>query len=246
MATRKRAPVRKKDYTKNTITAWSFSRINTFEQCARKARYEYIDGFKSQTSAAMEHGSLVHDALERWVKYGDPRPKILDEYWDYWGEHVEFLREIEAGVECEWAWDERWKECSWFSGNVRCRVKLDVHYIEEEDGEDTLVVIDYKTGKLPKRYKGKASYDDQLDLYALGGFMKYPEIKKIRTELWYLKHNDDVVKNYTRKKFMPLLKVWEAKGKALMTETEWKPTVTQLCGWCDFRAKCKKEGGGYK
>jgi hypothetical protein len=96
----------------------------------------------------------------------------------------EELRAISAAAEQDWAFDDNWEECDKFDMQV-CwvRIKTDAHHLDYESG--ALRIIDYKTGKVKDR-----GYEEQLELYALGGMAKYgPAVKTVQVELWYIDHH---------------------------------------------------------
>lgn len=52
----------------------SASQIDTFERCARKWAYSYVEKIKAPAGPAAAHGSRVHSVLEDWLKFATPPP----------------------------------------------------------------------------------------------------------------------------------------------------------------------------
>ena len=51
---------------------WGYSKLETFEKCPQKFKYQFIDKLPQPGSAAMERGSKMHESIESylngWVK----------------------------------------------------------------------------------------------------------------------------------------------------------------------------------
>jgi RecB family exonuclease len=212
-----------------TITTWSYSRFSTYSNCPKKAKYLYIDKLKDVGSPALDHGSAVHKGLEDFLRYpGFDVPK---------GTHPKFVPMLEnllaqdAKPEESWAFTEEWKPCGPWDKNVWVRGKFDSYYITDDS---TLIMIDFKTGQV------RPMNQEQLELYALMGFMKFPLVDKIITELWYVEEGTHLVMTYLRPELPGLLKRWNARCKPMMTDTTFRERPSALCGYCNFA----KGGGG--
>ena len=102
--------------------------------------------------------------------------------------------------------------------------------------EDGLVVVDYKTGKLP-RY-GDDNFNQVL-LYAAAVANKTGE-QPSRVRLLYLGKETmetEVSSDLINKVVDDLSDTW-SKLKSNLDNDEFKPTTTPLCGWCSFIAQC--------
>ena len=103
----------------------------------------------------------------------------------------------------------------------------------------TVEVHDFKSGKLRE---DSSDYGLQLDLYSLGGLLKYPTAKRAKTSLVFIDHGKVVpIENeYTQKDVKTLTKAWETRVKRMLNDTQFKPTPGNACRWCTFR---KSNGG---
>ncbi len=120
-----------------TITAWSNSRLNTYEQCPFKAKLLYIDKYKEPTSEAMENGKAVHRVIELYLKGQDRRvpQEAIKLCADY-----EELFDLKPYTELQVAFNKAWQPVDWFSKDAWCRVVLDAMVKRPE----FLKIIDHK------------------------------------------------------------------------------------------------------
>lgn len=210
------------------ITAWSNSRLNTYEQCPFKARLLYIDKMVEPGSAAMDNGKAVHTEIEKYLKGPDRRVpqsaiKLCADY--------EELYDLKPYTELQVAFNQNWEPVDWFSKQAWCRVVLDAMVKTPE----YLWIIDHKTGKM------RDGYDDQLSLYGLAGLLMFPGIPEVRTSLFFVDAGRTIDGQTYTAEDLPVLKAqWEDRVKAMLSDTEYRATPNQYCNWCHFR---KANGG---
>jgi len=212
------------------ITAWSFSRWKDYEQCPLKAKYKHVDKMKEPPAPAMERGSAIHKLAENFAK-GELRklPPELKLFSEQFAE----LKKSRPMVEESWAFTDRWSPTDWFAFNAWLRVKTDAACL---DG-DTLYVIDHKTGKK------KDDHADQLSLYAVAGMLKYPAVRKVVSQLWYLDSGEMTDQDFDVSELPGLQKDWVAKTKAMLNDMRFSPKPGNHCRWCSFS---KSKGGPCK
>ncbi len=153
---------------------WSYSSLDTFEQCPRKWYHKYILKEKEPESAAIRHGNAVHKALEDRVK-GTPLPEHFMRYSPMaesivqaWQKGMKVFTELKMGLTTSL------EPCGFFGKEVWGRSAADV--ILKQD--DVAIVFDWKTGK--KREKAT-----QLSTLALFVFKHFPGVSKITgVNLW--------------------------------------------------------------
>lgn len=228
----------------NGVTSWSFSRYTDYKSCPAKFKYKHIDKLKEPPNAAMERGTAVHKLAENYLK-GVIRavPTALKLMAD---QFKALKAQKLKSVEEDWAFTASWGETRWddWTG-CWLRVKVDASYIVPE--HSALVPIDFKTGR-PREDKN-AEYEEQLELYSLGGLLKQPEIQVVSPRLWYVDHGvvhpDPEVREieYTRDDVPALKKKWLARVKPMFNDRTFKPTPGDACRWCHFR---KSNGGPCK
>ena len=230
---------------KNTINAWSYSRLSLYRKCPRMFRYKTIDKLPTEDNYASSRGSIMHAKCEQFVNgniFGMP-PELKGFSYE-----LKELKRLQADTEADLSVAMGWNKShgkDW--GNVWCRMYLDVSLVEGTHAD----VIDYKSGRVYEE-----SHEEQGKLYATGVFAHYPNVLTANVEMWYLdlkseNEEGEIIKTleweYSRKEFPALKKYWEKASKPLFRDTDFKPTPSDnACRWCDFKENCKKEKGGIK
>ena len=94
------------------------------------------------------------------------------------------------------------------------------------------VAIDYKTGR---KFGNEVKHAEQLQLYQLVTFLRYPELEIITTELWYLDQDEITSTPFTRFQGLRFRQRFDSRGKALTTCTEFPPNANLFsCKWCQY------------
>ena len=128
-------------------------------------------------------------------------------------------------LEGEWAMDEDWEITAWKGGWLRLKLDALVHVNEYE-----AVVIDYKTGK---KYGNEVSHAQQLQLYALVTFLRFPELEEVTAELWYLDVDEITTQRFTRDQALRFKASFDKRGRKLTTATAFPPNPNKFtCQWC--------------
>jgi len=109
------------------------------------------------------------------------------------------------------------------------RLKLDALVFPTKH---TAIAIDYKTGK---KFGNEVKHGEQLQLYQLVAFLRYPELEEVTTELWYLDADDITSQRYTRDQGLRFLKSWDKRGNAVTTCDKFPPNPNVFsCKWCMY------------
>lgn len=242
------------------ISSWSYSRWSDYagdNGCPRKAKFKYVDRIREPGSPAMDRGSVLHKfaelvVLQKALTYKncvDEKGKPLCSAKDFkkflaewkpiqesFADEFALLVKQKASTEEQITFRSDWTETEWNDWNgAWLRIKVDAMYVEP-DG--TVVIIDYKTGKIRDSHRG------QLSLYAIAAFLRYPEAKKVRAELWYLDQGEILDEDYISSQLEKLQKEWIKKTKAMLSDTVWKPKPGAACRFCFYRKDNAKNGGG--
>jgi len=219
------------------IDAWSYSRLAIFEQCKLHAKLAFIDRIPEperplppgKTEHANDRGTRVHSAAEKFLQGG---VELIPELHAF-REELLHLRELykqgKVSLEGEWAVDRDWNPTAWRSSNAWARIKLDVFVrMSKTHG----VVIDYKTGR---KYGNEVKHAEQCQLYQLAAFLRYPELRVIDAELWYLDQDETTSVRYTREQGLRFLRNFNARGTAITSATEFPPNPNMFsCRWCAY------------
>lgn len=225
-----------------TIKAWSHSRIVVFEQCKRRAELAYIQKVPEperplppgKSEHANDRGTRVHEAAEKYVRGGVELIQELQTFAPEFARLKEMNEEGKLSMEGEWAYDKDWKPVAWMSSDVWCRIKCDtIAFL----GEEEAVVIDYKTGK---RFGNEVKHSEQMQLYQLGIFLRYPKIKKVTVELWYTDLDELHSMEYRRDQGMRYLDSFTRRGTTMTTCEDFQPNPNAYsCRWCPYKPEAR-------
>ncbi len=221
---------RKAADVKQTIDAWSYSRLSTYERCALLAYFLYIMKLPQGTSPAMERGSRIHDQGEKYLKGEASIPDT--KVWLPWLEDMAGLKAAGYEAEKNIAFDSSWKPCEYYGPNVWLRLRVDAtgysHCPE---------VIDYKTGR------PYPTHEEQAELYGIAAYLTADDREneeKVLVSFWYLDTPDIVEYTYHVDDIARLKDEWEARATVMLTDTEFKPNPCKAScgkyGGCDFAA----------
>jgi len=220
-----------------TITAWSFSRWQVYDECPYRAKLKFLERRPEPSSPAGERGDLVHKSGEGFLL--NPKLRKVPEGFTKFATQLRELRKCGAQPELQLTFTKNFEaQTGWFESNAWCRIKIDA-LVPLEDSR----VVDYKTGKVhPEKHRL------QGELYGLGGLLIDPRpIPKRRTtvEFWYLDHGPQMTEpvTYTGKDLPALKKAWLTRTKAMLTDRTFKPKPGAACRYCHFS---KARGGPCK
>jgi CRISPR/Cas system-associated exonuclease Cas4 (RecB family) len=212
------------------IPAWSYSSIKLFETCPRKYQAEKVtkEVAYKDTDATI-YGKEVHKVAEDFLsgeiseippKYSFIQPYLL-RLQAFPGEK---FCEIELGVKKV---DGQLVACGFKDPEVWFRGIADLVIINGDMGW----VVDYKTGK-------NAKYADtrQLALMAAALFLKYPQLKKLKTSLLFVVSKDFIKENFHAEYGLSIFSELEGllKHREIAYNTgTWNPRPNGLCRkWC--------------
>lgn len=241
-----------KDSTKGSdmnkkIPAWSHSRIVIFESCRFRADLQFRQRIPEpprplppgKTEHPNDRGTRVHLAAEKYVGGG---VELVPELQNFAPE-MERLKELAAkgkvSMEGEWAYAQDWTPVAWMSSDAWCRIKCDVVVFMDTD---FAVVIDHKTGK---RFGNEVKHHEQMQLYQLGTFLRYPKVKRVRVELWYHDLDELHAAEYRRDQGLRFAAGFEKRGLAITTAEDFPPNPNAYsCRWCPYKP-VEKGGTGH-
>ena len=222
------------------ISQWSFSKLSVFEQCAFRAKLQFVDKIPEperplppgKTEHANDRGSRVHDGAELYVRGG---VELLPELQKFKPEYDKLRELFAAGLvslEGEWAHNSEWDPVAWNSPDAWLRLKLDAFVRPDKK---TGIVIDYKTGKM---FGNEIKHAEQGQLYMTSVFVRYPEIEQVTVEFWYLDQDELTKVVYNEHQSAHFLKKFTARGDKITSCTEFKPNANKFsCRWCPYGPK---------
>lgn len=225
---------------------YSHSKLESFRSCPFKFKLNYIDKVRVPfvTNLALYRGSYMHECIE----FSDDRPdfetnevftpeekaKALETvnqyraseigkyYYNKHGQHEqEFGLMIDGGKLIATEYNDK---RNWLRG------KIDYSYW---DG-DILVICDWKSGK-DKSQDTKYFTNDQMVMYAVWAFSKYPELQDVTTSFVYLEHSTERKETFHRENYKEYVKQLFMDTKAAENGERYSKVVGPLCGYCDFK-----------
>lgn len=180
--------------------SWSYSVLERYARCPYAVKLKTIDRIKEPalplppgvTEHANDRGTNIHNAIEAFVA---GQTDIIPAAAATFEANIRQLRKLyELGFvqqEQEWGIDKDWQATSWQT--AWGRMKLDALVLEP--GTQTALVIDHKTGKY---FGNEVKHAEQGALYQAAVFARYPDIKVVITEFWYLDHSIILTNRYVR------------------------------------------------
>jgi RecB family exonuclease len=232
----------------------SATRTSMFLQCKWKYWANYILHKPKLPNISFKLGISVHDALkiagltwqkkEKFTKYDFEKVKKaytekaaeegiqdLGVYDEGMSMVLEKMRDFEVGkiISVEDKFNVTTGEGVPIIGAMDKVVELN---------EDTILVVDYKTSKFVYT-QSEMKNDIQLSIYDVVANIKFPQYKRIILALDYLRstsvytyRNDKERKSFSQY----LLAVYNEMLN--LEEKDAKPSLNDMCNWCDFRNEC--------
>lgn len=212
------------------INSWSFSTLKIFEQCPMRAKLKIIDRIPEPKNERSQRGIEVHHAAEAFVQGKLPvlAPELLD-FKDEFNSLRNLYSSGKVTIEQEWAHTSDWETCDWRAKEAWLRLKLDAMVVVKDQG----TVIDYKTGK---KEGNEISHASQGQLYAGVAGLRYPHLKKLAVEFWYLDQNDITITHYLPQQTTRFLASFDTRARKMTEATEFmaRPSIF-TCKWCPYR-----------
>lgn len=220
------------------IDRWSFSRLQVYESCPKRAQLAYDERLpeikRPDGNKAAKRGNRLHEAGEDFIK--GKTDVLIPELMNFEEEfrHAQNIPEGSYSSEQVWYFDDQWVPVA-TAQNAWVTLIIDLLvWIHEYEG----VVIDFKSGK---RYGNEIKHGQQVQLYQLCTFLRYPETEKVTTEIWYLDKNELYKQSYMRKQGLRFLNNFHTRGMKLTTDSKFKANPSQYsCRFCPYRTGMNK------
>lgn len=246
--------------------AYSFSRISTFEHCARKYRYRYLDQIREAfDSIEAFMGRQVHETVE-WLfsRAGhEDRPtaaQTLSRYCEHWDariaaapravrvvkrdETAEMYRRTGAEILNRFHRERYVSDTRETLANEKhFEVVIDGRfrfqgYIDRlaRDAEGRLYVIDYKTGRRAPD-RFEGKEADQLEAYALAVFAE-ADVDELDLVLEFLRAGKVLTRRVRRTEIVQVETRLAEKIATVGEATVFPPSPGALCDWCGYNDIC--------
>lgn len=220
-----------------SIPSWSHTKIVLFQTCKRAAYLKYDQRIPEpprplppgKTEHANDRGTRIHEDCERFVR--GEQPDLCIEADKYFGMELMLLRELykdnRVAIEGEWGMNKDWEPTEWKTAWLRLKLDAIVFHSEVE-----ATAIDYKTGR---KFGNEIKHAEQLQLYQLVTFLRYPKLEKVTTELWYLDQDEVTRQTFTRSQGLRFKANFDRRGNELTNCTDFPPNPNMFsCKYCMY------------
>lgn len=210
--------------------AWSFSRLDGFNQCPRKVFEISIAKTTpyGEQGEAQKQGDIVHAMLAERLSDAKPFPLGYAYLENVIAPILAVKHEGQIFNALKLAWDKNMNPCGYKDWtNCWLRVDYDFAFVRGKQ----MFIFDWKTGKMDFK-------DLQLKLYAATAFLAFPDVDEIVTAFVWLK--DRVVDpcTYYRRdaqklwdEILPQVqKLQDANALGI-----WPATKNKYCNWCQVK-----------
>lgn len=252
---------------------YSFSRVTTFEQCARRFRYRYLDGVKEGFQGVEGFmGKQVHSSLEwlyerRSAGTVPPVEEVVAFYCDEWDRCLAAeaapVRVVKSGVEME-SYRRAGAEMltrfyrERFLSDRLVTVANEYHFVVPvgsayqfqgfidrvaTDANGLLHIIDYKTGSRVPK-KFEGKEAQQLEAYAMAMF-RQGEAEEIELVLDFLKTGARLRRRVLRSEADEIEVRIEQRISKAEEASVFPPAPGVLCGWCGYNDLCESAMARY-
>lgn len=208
--------------------SFSYSRWSLWRKCPQAFRYKTIDKLPDPAGTAMLRGREVHTAMEKYVTGEvDERPKEAGKFTAM----VDAIRAWEPDlrlVEQQMGYDRHQRPAQWFGPNTYYRFVWDVGLLDAAMPTH-VEIVDWKTGK------PYGSYTDQMQLFSIPAFLKYPKAETVRTHLVFLDNEYTDSMTFTRDQFPTINDTWRANAAMMEADQSFPATPSRdACRFCNF------------
>lgn len=216
------------------ISNWSFSALQDYETCPYRIYLKRVEkaeqpNYDDDPAHPLTRGTRIHEEAEAFIRGAGPMTRDLKKIETT----LEELRDKFASglvvVEELWRFDKEWNPVdNW--DDAWCIVKSDV--TDHGQGPSIIEVTDWKTGK---SFGNEVKHTQQLQLYAVAGFMKQPEAIAVIARLLYVDEGKTKERKYMRTALPMLLDGWHKRGEKLTNAIQFPAKAnTMSCRWCPY------------
>jgi len=230
------------------VNSWSHSKLVDFEKCKKMFWLKHDQRIPEperplppgKSEHANDRGSRLHDNAEMYVS--GQEYDLLPEVAKHFGPQLDLLRvlyeEGRVSLEGEWGMSKTWEPAPWAIAWLRLKLDALVFWSDTE-----ATAIDYKSGK---KYGNEIKHGEQLQLYQLATFLRYPKLEVVHTALWYLDINEVTEKTFTRQQGLFFKKGFDQRGVKITTCNEFPANGNiHSCKWCRYGDRPDGTGSGH-
>jgi len=250
------------------MPVFSNSRLNTYEQCPLKYKYQYIDKIKIEKADTVEAfmGSRVHEALEKLYKdlklqklnsLGNLLAYFNSQWEKHWTDDIKIVKKDytaenyrKTGERCIADYYNRYapfkervlgiETVEYINLDPEGEFKWNVRMDRLDDaGSGRYEIHDYKTaGSLPKQQK--KDEDRQLALYSIWVKENFRDAKSVDLVWHYLVFGKEIRSARTDEQLEELRTETLESVKKTVNAREFPAVESNFCNWCEYQSMCPK------
>lgn len=216
-----------------TVDAWSISGLLEFEQCPHRTYLKRIARSPQpelDENHPMIRGRRVHDEAEAYISgKSEEFPSTGKKLQDTLEYCKERYQEGVASVEEQWGFTTEWEPVGWFDKGVWCRMATDCTITIDDCAE----IYDWKTGK---SFGNEVKYMQQMQVYAIGAFMREAALEYVDVRLGFLDDGKIREKSFQRgPKINKLITRFTERGNRMTNCVDFRPRPNVInCKYCPF------------
>lgn len=224
--------------SKPPLSSWSFSSLMDFERCKY---YTYLKRVQKipeperplppgKLEHANDRGSRIHDSAEQFVRGKAKFNPELRAFEPEFKSMAAAFKQGQVALEGEWGMSRGWEPAEWKAAWLRLKLDALVFLSPQE-----AVAIDYKTGR---KFGNEVKHAEQLQLYQLVTFLRYPQLETVHTELWYLDQDDITSMTFRRGQGLRFKTKWDQRGNTMTSAVDFPPNPNMFtCKYCMYGPK---------
>lgn len=223
---------------KPPLKAWSFSSLMDFERCKYYTFLKRVQKIPEperplppgKLEHANDRGSRIHDSAEMFVRGKAKFSPDLRAFESEFRAMQGMFDQGKVSLEGEWGMNNQWEPAEWKAAWLR--LKLDALVFKSET---EAVAVDYKTGR---KFGNEVKHSEQVQLYQLVTFLRYPKLETVHTELWYLDQNEITSMTFQRHQGLRFRQKWDMRAKKMVEATDFPPNANMFtCKYCMYGPK---------
>jgi putative RecB family exonuclease len=249
------------------MPTYSYTRLETFENCPLKYKYRYIDRVEAPIEETVEAfvGNRVHEALQKLyqdlhLEKLNTLEELLESYrteWQkQWSAGIKITRPdltqqnyFDYGARCIRSYYDRYKP---FDQSQTLATELQLRFTVDREGQyqfqgfvdraarradGTYEIHDYKTGRTLPAQEAIDS-DRQLGLYEIGLRERWPDAERVEL-FWHYVGHDTTLRSTRRPEQLQELRASTIETvQRIEAEAKFEPHKGDHCDWCEYQPIC--------
>ena len=222
------------------LTAWDFFRLMVYKTCPRQAKLKYLDKIPElprplppgQREHANDRGSRIHEAAEHYIN--GTRDDMIHEL-KHFEKELQKARTLymqkQAFTEETWLFGEDWSilDADAPYSEIWLRVIADIHIFLTPE---KLLIVDLKTGR---KDGNEVKHGRQLQLYTVSALLRFPDVKEVVAEAWYLDKNELMQHHYTADRGLKYFETFNQQALHMLSDESFLPTPSMWnCRFCPY------------